>query len=86
MIDFGGESNLWWFEWIIGRKLNFKVEHAVLIGSFRRAHDRCNPIEKIIAVLWAGASIRRRVLGEIFPFFLDSLLCRHFGCSKLASY
>ena len=77
MVNLGGETDLGRLEGIFCRELDIQAKNTTSIRAPPWPHDRCTPPEQIALRRRPGAAVGRRVLGQVFQLFLNSLQ-RHF--------
>lgn len=58
MVDLGGEPNLRWLKWILGRKINLQGEEPSLVWTVRWTHDGSLPVEQIVSHRTSGTVLR----------------------------
>lgn len=55
MVNFGGEADLGWLEWIIRGKLDDQKEDTAAVRRVSWSHDGCLPMIKVIPN-WASTA------------------------------
>jgi len=79
VIDFSGETNLWWFERIVGWELYLEIEYTILVWRLGWTHYGSDPVEEVVSIFRSSTAVGRCVLRQILPLLLDALLGCHGG-------
>lgn len=72
VVDLGGEGNLGGLEGVVGRESDGEEEDTAGVRGVTGAHDRCLPLEHVVAGGTSAAG-RGRITAEVGELLVDSL-------------
>ena len=73
VVNFCGEVDFWWSEWVIGGEVDVQEEDSSLVGSSIGAYNACLPVEYVV-LNWSCINVFRWVLLNVEEFLLNSFL------------